>query len=96
LRNDKNEYIYKKAIWHFGNEAQLKKTIEELNEVIVELQKAIDKSPDFNLKDLMLEIADVYNMLIQVCMMFSISEKEIEAAMDAKMIRTLRKISENS
>jgi len=82
--------LYEKAIIHFGKTAQLKKWIEELDELKVEIQRFIDGEGDID--TLIQELADVFNMDTQGCVMLGISQEEIEKNMELKMLRTSRYI----
>ena len=78
---------YKKIINHFGEDAQIDKSIEELRELENELCL---KEP--NLDNITQEIADVLNMIIQLMIIFKISWWKIIKAMIGKNKRTLERI----
>lgn len=79
-----------KAIGHYGAKAQLEKTIEELDELreVVERQAAHVMEREEHLIE---EVADVYNMLDQVCILYDIADDVRDMAL-AKMERTGRRI----
>ena len=83
---------YKKIIRHFGEVNQVDKAIEELGELVEELEKyglnCFDKEKAKG------EIIDVYNMLMQLLIIFNISKKEIGYGMGKKNMRTLKRIKE--
>lgn len=82
-----NREMHKKAIEHYGNDAQIEKTIEELDELKIELFR--DKK---DVKRIMEELADVYNMIEQIMIIYKISNKMLYENMRGKMIRTLENI----
>lgn len=75
---------------HFGLEAQKKKTCEEMRELSELLG-------EFQIPDKLLhtcrveELADVYNMLDQLCILWD-CEKEVKEIAEKKMIRTMERI----
>ena len=71
----------KKIQEHFGKEAQTKKCIEELAELIQALSKG-------NLDNIVEETADVLIMVNQVISLYGI-EEEVEKTIDDKVNRTL-------
>ena len=81
---------YEKAIQHYGETVQLEKTLEELNELRLEVRRALDG--DWDLKALITEIADVYNVIESLKIIFDISQCEIEAEQQMKMNRTMLRI----
>ena len=70
LREKEIEEILKKAINRYGEEAQIIKTIEELNELSVELAKFLNGEEKVGL--IAEETADVYIMLAQLRIMLDI------------------------
>jgi len=82
--------LYEKAIEHFGKTAQLKKWIEELDELKVEVQKYIDGEGDID--HLSGEIADVMNIMIQCGAILDVDSEAVERIMELKMLRTSERI----
>lgn len=70
LREKEVEEILKKAINRYGEKAQIIKTIEELNELSVELAKFLNGEEKVGL--IAEEVADVYIMLAQLRIMLDI------------------------
>ena len=70
LREKEVEEILKKAINSYGEKAQIIKTIEELNELSVELAKFLNGEEKIN--SIAEEAADVYIMLAQLRIMLNI------------------------
>lgn len=79
-----------RAAEHFGLEAQKQKVKEEMTELAVLLR-------DYQMPDKLLrghrieEIADVYNMLDQLCILWN-CEDEVQDVAEQKMIRTMERI----
>lgn len=78
-----------RAAEYFGVEAQVCKTVEEAGEFLAELGRAMNG--EANKRKLTEEIADVYNMLDQLCYLFDIEEEAQDAA-EMKMERTILRI----
>lgn len=76
---------------HFGFDAQAHKTVEELGELLAELGRLMSGAETESLEHLLEEIADVYNMLDQLCYLLKIQETVGEVAAQ-KMERTIEKI----
>lgn len=77
--------------FHYGAKAQVKKTIEELKELIVELEKyGTDQQDD---KRIISEIADVRNTTTQIANFFGPEYVENEEVF--KIDRQLRRIKES-
>jgi len=67
MRNSEHK-ICEDALSHYGIDAQILKTVEELNELAVELMHRLDgKSSDDKIKG---ELADVSIMIEQMCILF--------------------------
>lgn len=81
---------YEIAIQHWGVEAQLRKTIEELRELETETRRALDNNLDRN--NMISEIADVLNMLQQLQIIYNIPTVEVFKEIDRKMERTMQRI----
>lgn len=82
---------YLKVINHYGKESQLKKAIEELKELSIEIEKAIKGEAD--IEAIMSEMADVINMLEQLKLMYQISADKLQVEINRKMKRTLARIN---
>ena len=81
----------KQILGHYGPEAQKKKSIEELSELITLLVR--EQTGRVKKEELIEEIADSYNMLGQLVMIYGIKE-EVKAIRKAKIERTLDHINE--
>jgi NTP pyrophosphatase (non-canonical NTP hydrolase) len=82
---------YKRAIEHWGKEAQIMKTLEELDELKDKIYKDLIEC-EINKIHLIEEIADVWNMLHQLEIIYNIDRKEIIQVMESKMQRTMQRI----
>lgn len=82
-----------KIIRYYGKENQLRKTIEELSELLVELSRV--NTYRYNRSALIEEISDTEIMLNQLKIMQNISNDEIEKIKEFKIERTLRRINEH-
>jgi hypothetical protein len=81
--------IYKQVINHFGVIHQIQKAIEELEELKVELRLILaGEGMEDSVKE---EMADVYNMLEQLKIIFKFKDSEIIRIMEDKM----RKVDNN-
>ena len=78
---------------HYGPEAQKKKSIEELSELITLLAR--EQTGRVSEGELIEEIADSYNMLDQLVIIYGIKE-EVKAIRKAKIERTLDHINSNT
>ena len=78
---------------HYGPEAQKKKSIEELSELITLLAR--EQTGRVKKEELIEEIADSYNMLDQLVMIYGIKE-EVKAIRKAKIERTIKHVSETN
>ena len=77
--------------WHYGPENQIKKTKEELTELLIEVEHMIKGEHDItNLID---EIADVSIMVKQIS--YVIGEQAIKDRIDFKLDRELNRIRDN-
>ena len=88
---------YETFINNWGEKAQIMMSIEEMSELTKALCKylrfkkhGISDDLDYNIKE---EIADVFNMINQLKMIFG--EEEIMKIADEKIERTLNKLSNN-
>ena len=82
---------YERAIEHWGESKQVKKAIEELNELKEELEK-YSNGQFVEKYNVMSEMADVWNMLLQLAIMFDIDKDKLMAEMQRKMERTMQRI----
>lgn len=87
---DEALYIYEKPIQHWGERLQILKTIEELEELRIELHKDLNGNRDITA--ITEELADVYNMLIQIQIIYKIDGNAVRNTMLDKMKRTLKRI----
>lgn len=77
---------------HYGVEAQIGQTYEELGELIVALHK-YERKPGVKEYDAIIEeIADVNIMLTQVRHLLNISDKDVEELTEYKVSRQLERI----
>lgn len=84
--------ILNNAIYNYGETNQQIVAIEELSELQKEITKALRGSPNYeNLKE---EIADVYIMLEQLCIIYDISDGALTDEMTYKLIRLLHRMKE--
>ena len=83
---------YKQVIRHYGPTAQLKKTIEELEELKEEIKDLLNDGGD---RDKMLEeLADVYNMIRQLQIIMRFDDIDINRVATEKMNRTQLRIQD--
>lgn len=81
---------YHKVLNHYGEEHQIKKTIEELRELRLELYRHLRGFG--NREAIISEMADVCNMLTQLMIIFDIDDVELYSECDKKMERQLERI----
>lgn len=81
--------IYKKVIEYYGKENQIKKTIEELDELKWELDFSADHR---SIDNIITEVSDVLNMIEQLKLIFNISDFKLKKEMKSKMDRTLERM----
>lgn len=74
---------------HYGLESRLEKTVEELDE----LRDAIHWGAFDGNHGILAEIADVYNMLDQLCILTG-EGKTVRQIAEQKMIRTIKRMEE--
>jgi NTP pyrophosphatase (non-canonical NTP hydrolase) len=85
--------IHRIVIRHFGVTAQIYKAIEELGELKEALRNSdILLSKKASREDILSEMADVYNMLEQLEIIFRFSSDDVEDMQDYKMQRTKERI----
>lgn len=85
MKSKLESLILKKAIQEYGAFAQLDMIIEEMSELTKEICK--NKRGKDNRSAIVEEMADVYIMLKQLEIIFSIDEDEINEAIDFKVDR---------
>lgn len=76
--------IYEKLIEKYGKNKQVMQTLEEMSELSKELLKNINRDKE-NRTDIILEMADVDIMLMQLCLIYNVSEDEMLGAIEYKM-----------
>lgn len=84
--------VFKQAIETYGAEGQLNVAIEELSELIKEICK--HKRGTDNTEAIIEEMADCYIMLEQMQMIFGIGSTVIQDAMNKKVNRLKRRLTE--
>ena len=83
-----------KIVAHYGSEHQLKKTVEELMELVLAIQHYLDGRN--NREELVEEMGDAENMLSQMGRILKIDLNEIEAVIRQKEERTIEIIGERN
>lgn len=76
--------IYEKLIEKYGKDKQVIQALEEMHELSKELIKNINRDKE-NRTDIILEMADVDIMLMQLCLIYNVSEDEMLGAIEYKM-----------
>jgi len=89
---DKNKEL-KHIAEHYGIDAQLEKTKEELNELVEEVEKFQQFKKNYVLYRMIDEIADVENMIDQLKLLLKIAA-EVDEVKEYKIARQLKRISE--
>lgn len=88
---DLEDNIISNLIQKYGIEKQVGQTIEEMAELIVELNKNINRNK--NNKDAILEeFVDVTFMLKQLKTIYNFSDEEIKEKMEEKMIKASKNL----
>jgi NTP pyrophosphatase (non-canonical NTP hydrolase) len=85
--------IYKRVIEHYGKRNQLEKSVEELGELIDEVGKVGTRL--YSRDNLLMELADVQNMINQLKIIFNFTDEEVEKVMLEKMQRTIERIDKD-
>lgn len=80
----KDDDVYDRVLDYYGYAEQTKKVLEELLELSIEIIDNSDKIAD--------EIADVYNMLEQLKLIYNFDNESIAIVMERKMERTMERI----
>ena len=83
------------ALDKWGINAQVGQTIEECAELIVVLQKYINRTARPNVDDILDEIADVEMMLAQMRLVLDISDDALRKRIEYKFERLERYLSED-
>ena len=81
--------IHNKVIAHHGNDNQIDKLFEEMQE----LKDEINNSKGTR-ENLALEIADVMNMLEQLVIIYNLDESTVNTYQNNKMMRELGRIND--
>ena len=81
---------HKETIEKYGKVAMVNKSIQEINELIEELRDY--KSSHDNKHEIIEEIADCYNMLDKLVILFDFNSKEVVEIKNNKMIRTIARL----
>jgi len=90
----KNEVkIMQTALDQWGLNAQVGQTIEECAELIVVLQKYINRTERPEVDDILGEIADVEMMLAQMRLVFGISDAALRVRIEEKFERLTQYLS---
>jgi len=84
--------VYEQVIKFHGKEHQLKKAIENLDELKLEIKRMIDGNG--NIINLISDMADVHNRLRELKIIFEISAVQLDFEMGRKMGLVLRKMDE--
>jgi len=79
-----NTEVYLKAIEQFGQEAQLRKAMEEAAEYIQAINKWVDKHDDNSKNNLLAEMADVMITMNQVKLILGIQDSALFQMVDFK------------
>lgn len=88
---EKQIEILHKAIQTYGKQSQVDKAIEEMAELTKELLK--ERQNNGSIDDLAEEMADVYIMLSQLCLIFGVTYA-VEYFIDYKTKRLKRRLEE--
>lgn len=83
--------IFQQVINHYGEIAQKEKAIEELRELEHEIWEEMDKH-DYDYSKMLSEMADVYNMLEQLRIIYGFSRSDVYKERNRKMQRTMERI----
>lgn len=86
--------IIEKAIEIYGKDMQLNVAIEELSELIKEICKS--KRGSNNRVNIIEEMADCYIMLEQIEIIFGVKGFELNAMIDAKLLRLENRLAERN
>lgn len=78
---------------HYGNKAELRKVIEELIELSMEVAISVDNPWINNRAEILAEMTDVYIVLEHLKEIMNFSEQELDAMIWHKIIRQINRIS---
>lgn len=84
--------IAEKIIGFHGFQHQLYKSVEELCELGVLIIQDANVRGKVKTEEVLEEMADVYIMLKQLAVIYNLSDKEIEKAIDYKIDRTFERM----
>ena len=90
MTNKDRVMAHKETIDKYGKTAMINKSIQEFNELIEELRDY--KSSHDNKHEIIEEIADCYNMLDKLVILFDFNSKEVVEIKNNKMIRTIARL----
>ena len=90
MTNRDRYMAHKETINLYGDTAMINKSIQEFNELIEELRDY--KAGYKNKTDIIEEIADCYNMLDKLIILFEFNSKEVVEIKNNKMIRTIARL----
>ena len=86
--------ICAEAVRTYGIEKQSLIVCEELSELMKEVSKAIRKGSQYNMADMIEEIADVQIMIEQLEFYYGIEDSDIEMVIDRKTERLAKRMEE--
>ncbi len=89
MKQIERERIYHRFIQHWGMESQYACFIEEMAELTQLLAKELSRK-EYGAKDLLSELADVWNLLDEFTLIFG--KEEIEQIRDRKLVRAEAKL----
>lgn len=84
--------ILYKIVAHYTKEQQVGQAIEEMGELIVELNKNINRGRN-NIEEITSEIADVKIMLAQLQLIYKIDDNSIKKEIEKKLNRQKERMS---
>lgn len=90
--NEDIDILATKALEHFGNESQIRQTMEECAELIVALNKSL-RDPENTFKNVLEELADVTIMLEQMKQLYDV-DLEFDDILEEKMDKLRNYLSE--
>lgn len=86
--------VAEKIIGFHGYQHQLYKSVEELAELGVLIIQDANVRGKVKTEEVLEEIADVYIMLSQLKVIYNLSDRDIEMAIDYKIDRTFERMKE--
>lgn len=90
-----DEKVLNEIIKKYGKQKQVGQAIEEMAELIVELNKNINRKKD-NKTEIILEIADVQIMLAQLVLIYDIDPEKLQGAVEYKLLRQKERIENDN